>query len=872
MTVVNRLKYLLPSYRRREERETEAELQALIEIAEGERAALGNLTMATEDARAVWGWTRLERIANDLRYALRMLRKDRSFTAIGILSLTLGIGANAAIFSIIDSLLLQELPIRQPSSLVVFNHGWSWSYFMFRRLAENSSQVLSGMFAIAAGERSVDLGSGAVPLHVQQVSGSYFDVLGVLAARGRTITSEDDNPGHPVPVTVISYALWRREFAADPSVLGRTIRIQRFPFTIIGVTPPEFFGVEVGAAPDLWVPLAFQGSLYPGQMALENPNHNFLTVFGRLRPGIQAAQAGSALTPVYEEIQFERKGRRGDNAADKVNIEPATKGLSWLRRQFSKPLHIVFVLVAAVLLLACLNLMNLQLARARKRRRELAIRLALGGSRLRVARQLLAESLVVAGAGGVSGLMLSRPLAHALVSLLSAWRPVFLSLQFNNDLIGFVAAVSLAAAIVSGLVPAWRGTCGEVLPAIQEGSDAVTAPRSRRLLARGLASVQIALSLVLVAGAFLFAKSLYNLTHVDIGLQRDRLLIAEIEPRDAGYKDAQIKAVNRRLLERLRALPGIRSATYAAFGVLTGANSSNSVDVEGYTSPGLADHDSNKDQVGPGFFSTVGANIIAGRDFDDRDDEAAPKVAIVNEEFARHFSNDRNPVGRTLVQKYGDTKSQWRIVGVVRDMRVSDVRDKARRCYYLPALQTESPVFSTRFLMRTASNRPDSLAGAVRATVRAEDPNLSLAALDTASNMSNRWLESERLIAALSGAFGMLALVVAAIGIYGLLSYEVAGRSCEVGIRMSLGATGGAILRMILAETAVVVSVGIVAGTAGALAAGRLVTNLVFGLQPHDPAVLAGATMVLVAVTLCAGLSPARRAARLDPMSALRKE
>ena len=875
MNYLRRLKYLLPAYRREQEREMEAELNALEEMAAEDVVRLGNLTLAREDARAAWGWTWLASLYADIRYAWRTLRKDRVFTAVAILSLALGIGANAAIFSIIDKLLLESLPVRDPSSLVLLDDSDS-SYFTYLRFAANTESVFSGIFARCSDARDVDTGGGPTRANIELVTGSYFPTLGVRPWLGRTLDPDDDRRGNPAPVAVISYGLWRRRYAGDPSAIGRTIRVQRSPFTIIGIAPPEFFGVVVGQAPEVWLPLSAHASVFPGRHWLDEPNTNFLELMGRLRPGVTPQRAADVLTPVLIRTEFDRNPHapesvRAEIRRERVNLIPAATGISWLRYRFSGPLRIVFGMVAITLLLACLNLINLQAARVREHRKEFAVRLAIGASRLRVAREVFTESALLALAGGACGLLLCGPLAHALLDLMSPGDPIALGLGLNHQLFAFVAAISMAAAILFGTGPAWRSTRGEILPALQSGSGAAKASPANRMLGRGLAALQIALSLVLVAGAILFATSLYKLLHADFGLNPSHVLVLDVDAVEAGYQASQSAALSRRLVTRLAPLAGVESVSFSAIGIFTGRNMNRAVEPVGQPKP--ANPYAWYDEIGPRYFTTIGAQMVAGRDFDERDNLAAPKVMIVNQQLARFYFPGLNPIGRSVAVEEVDRKPKVlrEIVGVVKDLRNEGSRQQPAPYFYLPAMQTVDMPFSTRFLIRAACD-PRALYASIRAAVRAEDPALNIVSLDAAGELLDRAIGHDRLMAALAAAFGVLALLLAAIGIYGLVSYEVARRTGEMGIRTALGANRADIMRLILSEIAGVAIVGVTLGGTVALAASRLITGLVFGLQPNDPLVLVGAALVLMAVALSAAYWPARRAALLDPLAALRRE
>lgn len=873
----NKLQSLSPAWRREHERDMQEELDALAAMAS--RRELGNLTLAAENARAAWGWQWLEGLLADARYALRMLVRQPSFTMVSLVSLALGIGANAAIFSLMDTVLWRDLPVREPAQLVNFAGGNSICYLAYARFAENGGPAMEAVFAETGTlSRPLDAGGGPQKGSVDLVTGNFFEALGVPALWGRTLSVEDDRRADPQPVAVLSYSYWQRAFAGERAVLGRSLRVDKARYTVVGVAPAEFLGLTVGQAADVWLPLSTQPSAIPGSNWLDHPNTNFLSVFGRLRPGVSIQQAETALTAAAIQIDLERNGPPATEADRKRHLENrpelggAPKGSFSQLRRFDKPLHVIFWMVGMVLLLACVNVMSLQFARADERRRELTVRLAIGAGRGRIVRQLLTESALIAFASGALGLALCRPIAAGLVSIITLWgnQAAQVDLSIHSGVLLFVLGVSVAAALISGVLPALHATRGDVQPGLQQGSRAATHSPTRRMLANSVACLQVALSLVLVAGTCLFAFSLHQARAYDAGVNRHQLLVLDVDPAAAGYREADTVELNARLRDRLAAVPGVASVSYSQNGIYAGRNYSTRIDVDGPHSTDNRDRYATYDQVGPRFFTAVGAHIVAGRDFEERDDAATPKVAIVSQEFVRRVLLGGNAVGRTLYASDAARKmNPYRIVGVVHDIQ-NEIRRK-QLLFYLCQPQTGIQAFSTRFLVRTRL-APRNVISGLRAATRDENPALRIDQMDSADDLLDATLSSERLLATLAWGFGALALILAAVGIYGLLAYDVTRRTSEIGIRMAIGARQADILALVLRQVAVVCGIGLAAGAAAALALSHLVQGMVFGLESGDPRMEVAAALVLVLVAMCAAAIPARRAARLDPMVALRHD
>ncbi len=858
------------------------------------RRRMGNTTLMTESAREAWIVAWLDALGRDVRYALRSFRRYPGFTAVALVTLALGIGANAAIFQLVDTVLLRTLPVEQPYELAALRR--TLSYWQYQQIRDRN-QVFTGtagMRTMTAATLESD-GRTLGPATTELVSGNYFDVLGVTPVIGRPITPDDDKAVGSGPVAVISYGFWQRAFGGSPSVLGRTLRVNegaisggtsgfepepRLPpvqpvLTIVGVAPPQFFGASVGTIVDVWVPITMQPILTPGRAWVTRRSAYWVNVIGRLRPGMSLAQAATQLTPLWRQIRLEEIGTgsseedRRDVLRSQLEVESAAKGLGGLRREFSQPLLILMTVVTLVLLIACLNVSNLLLARATARRQEISMRLSLGASRVRLVRQLLTESLLLAGSGGLLGLGVAVVGERVLVRMVSAdAQSLRLPLTPDWRILLFTTGVSLASGIVFGLLPALRGTRRDLQHTLKESSRGSTAARGRA--SQALVAVQIGVSLVLIVACGLFVQTLINLKREPVGYDRQHLLVVRMDPVGAGYRKDAISRAVLDLQRRFAALPDVASVTFSENGLFSGTESGTSLEVEGFKPATEDDSNARFDQAGPNYFSGVGIPLVLGRDFTDRDAAGAPRVAVINETMARFYFPNQNPIGRRFRSADGD--HPWlEIVGVARDAQDHDLREKPVRRFYVSYLQPIDGITTVNFEIRAAGD-PAPLVASVREQTRQFDPKLQILSVRTAQDLIDRDIVAERLVAKLSTVFGVLALLLAAIGLYGVMSYAVARRTSEIGVRMALGATRGAVASMILREIVLLVVIGSIVGTAGALGLGRFVESLMFGLAPRDPLTLSAAILVLLAVAMIAGYLPARRAARIDPITALRSE
>ncbi|MGI9074532.1 MAG: ABC transporter permease [Bryobacteraceae bacterium] len=860
MNIVRKLKYLVPSHRRAIERDMREELESLAAIAHAQEARreLGNLTRAAEEARAVWSWTWLEQLREDVRYAARTMRHSLGFTATALLSLALAIGANTAIFSLMNAILLRTLPVSHPESLVVLstlsqdgridNFGYQ-DYLT----VSNGNRAFSGVLG-ASSQARIDVGMGAeteVALR-KVVSDNYFSVLGVQPLIGRVFSNKDEG----IQVAVISNRFWERSFAGSPSAIGKQIDLDGLPFTIVGVASPEFLGETVGEAPDIWATLS---SMPTSRRDL--PGFTWLNLMGRLKPGVHVQQARADLSLLLPQLP-DSVSRGG--FIDRISVETGERGGSGLRDSFSDPLHIVMALVAMVLLIACANLASLQLARGATRQREIATRLALGASRGRIVRQLMTESLLLALLGGVLGLLFAVWSERLLLSLVAGvGRPIAVDLRPDMHVLGFTGVISVATGVLFGLAPALQ-TLSKRAGAGLKLNLRIVARRGRRWrLKDGLIAIQIALSLLLLVVGGLFIRTIQNLKTQDLGFHTNNVLSVQVSSQREYQPNWASVIVS--LLRRTEAIPGVHVASVSFNEILANDGSGVSgLKFDGYP-PTRETQRVGADWVGPNYFETSGIPLLEGREFSQADNSTAQKVAIINQAMARQYFGNRPASGH----RFELNKERYEIIGVAKNAKYLDLRESTAPFVYFAALQNNSGIHSLE--VRTTGS-PVAFAGAVRVAVRKVDPLLRIGEVTTLEKRVHQQLAREFLVADIAGFFSGLTFLLVSIGIYGTLAYAVARRTNEIGIRMALGARATTVLSVILRDVLWVLVLGLAAGVAAALAAGRLVASMLFGLRPTDLPTIALAVLVLSAGTLAAGYIPARRALRVDPATALRFE
>jgi predicted permease len=889
-----------------EELQFHVEMRTRQLIAEGrtpEQAAreagrtVGNALVLRETAMDMWQYGSLERLWKDVSYAARVLIRAPGFTVVAVLSLALGIGANAAIFSLIDRVMLRVLPVENPQSLVVVSSAHPYSRYEFFKA--RNGDVFSGVFGFAA-LSNIGVDGSELNGHFIEgrlVTGEYFDLLRVPALIGRTLGAEDNRTPSAHPQVVISYAFWQRHFGADPSILGRAIRLSpghvssgygtsgfepppgpapaiSGEFEVIGVMPPGFIGETVGGHPDFWAPVMMQEHFMPGRPWLRRKTASWLRVMARLEDGVTREQALATLNVWHQQALTDERGDAASadeqrrRATERLNLFDGQKGYSPLRNQASQPLLVLMTMVAVVLLIACANLANLLLARASARAREISMRIAIGASRGRVVRQLLTESLVLAAAGGLVAVAVAWWGSQAVFAMV-AQNDAAMRLDLTPDarLFVFTGLVAAATALIFGVVPALRATRVDLTTALKDGSPSVAA---RGGFARALVVAQVALSVVMLIGTGLFTRTLYNMKAQDLGYAADGLFLMRVDPVSAGYRGDDIGRVSSQLLDRIRAIPGVSGATFSENGLFSGTESETVVSVEGYTPADDLAARVRYDQVGPGYFTQVGIPLLAGRDISDADTTASARVAVINEHMARFYFGDRNPIGRIIsYEDVDDAVHSITIVGVAGNARDHSLRTEVHRRMYVPFLQPLDGVVGANYEVRS-SMEATAISRQLRAAVAEIAPRMQVRSIKPLHTLLDESLLNERITARLSLLFGGVALLLAVIGLYGVLAYSVARRTTEIGVRIAIGARPGRVVWMIVRETLLLVGIGLVIGVPIAIGLGGFVSSLLYGLEPTDAITIAAAVALMIAVACAAAAVPSRRAASIDPVRALR--
>lgn len=832
---------------------------------------IGSLDLFKEECRDArqteWGSTLLR----DLRYALRTLSQDRGFTTVAVLSLALGIGVNTALFSLVDAVMLKALPVANPEGLVAIDRvnpqgetKDGFSYPLFEEIRDRVP-AFSGVFAAMHGVNRVEVqlpGGETVPeAGLRFVSPGYFQTLGVQPVIGRLLTPEDHPRAASDPGVVVSHRFWKGRLNEDPSILGSQISIERHLFTVLGVAPPEFFGEAPGHAPDLWAP-AEAMPILSGVSYLGRPNTSWLKVMARLAPGVDEAGARAALQVLHEQLKAE-PGRIGASMDEVSGFEvySGVRGFDDLRRSYSRPLHVLMVIVGMVLLIACANVASLLLARGAQRSREIGIRLALGAKRARVVRQLMTENLCIAFAGGALGALLAVWATRALLLLVSQ-RPEPLPLNAEVDLrvFLFTACVSILSSILFGLIPAMQST------RVSTSLTVTTTGKPRQRMGRVLVAAQVAMCVLLLAAAGLFMRTLHNLRWQDLGFRPEGLLQVRIDSQAGGYQPHQLPELSERVLSAVRATPGVLSASISYNGYNTGVSRTCCLAIEGHLFREGENRQVPTESVLPGYFETLGLPLLLGRTFTAADFADPPRLVIVNETAARQYFGTASPIGRRI--GWGDPPNVGygiEIAGVVGDLKTGNLRDEMQPILYFPGN-------SGRVIHVRTGMDPAAASAAIRGAIGEADSNLPVRGVQVVTAVIESSLVIERLMATLASFFGVLALCLTAVGLYGVVDYSVKRRTREIGVRMALGARPAAIVRMVSREVAFLLAAGTLLGVPAALAFNQVLTAMLFGVDPADGMNIAIAAVVLAFTGALAAIVPSRRAASVAPVTALRHE
>ncbi len=910
--LIRRLRYWIESARRsealREEielhlAEKAAELQADGMTAERARAEarrrFGNAGLKHEESREIWMTRFLPELGQDVRYGCRTMTANKAFSVLAVLSLALGIGANTTIYSFMESILLRSLPVADPESLVVLNwhsrppqnaskewvhvmhglQGMFWPgdkgdmsggifpYPAFETLHQENP-VFSTLFGYFNGHnKTLAIRGQATSAGTEYVTGDYFRGLAVSPAAGRLINSEDDRPG-AAPVAVISFATSEQRFGGPSSAIGQPVLVDSVPFTVIGVAPPEFFGVDPAAAPDLYLPLHTNVLVDGARAARMYPDENFywIEMMGRLRPGVSMAQAQAALAPRFHQWVAATATTDGERAKlPALMLNPGAAGLGSLRRQYSKPLYVLLTMVGLILAIACANIANLLLARAAARRREMAVRLSLGAGRFRVVRQLLTESVMLASLGGTFGVLFAIWGVRWLTLLLSNGHENFtLHAELNWHVLGVTAALSVVCGLLFGLVPAIQATRPDVMPALQSGRGGGPRRRAQHVLV----IAQIAISFVILVAAGLFVRTLNNLHSVQLGYARENILLFSLNARQAGHRDPQIVTFYADLRKRFESIPGVSSATLSQSSIINAARAGQPI--KGPMKIGAVTIDSARIMAaGPRFLTTMQIPILAGREIDDRDQAGSRPVAVISERLARAYSENENPVGRRITLP--DEKRDLEIVGVSANVRYGGLKNEEESAMTVFVPVSQFPSDRVTYALRTAGD-PLRFVQSAHEIVREADSRIPLTNVITQAAEIDRTISRELMFAKLCTIFAVLALLMACVGLYGTMSYSVAREVSEIGIRMALGAQRGAVVWMVLRRVLLLAAVGLAISVPATLGASRLVESFLFETQPNDPGTLALAGVILLSAAILAGYAPARRASRIDPLAALRQK